>query len=593
MTTSASVRRDLVSSTPTWFLVAALAAAVTAVHLIMGWHSEGPVVFDDEGGYLRIARHLAGEGPAAGVRYFPGYSLLIVPIHWALGSTWVIFLGVKVLNAALGATTVVLAYLTTGYLLPRDQRSKRLGTTALVALYPSYLLFSNQAFSENALVPLSLLLAYLVARLVPERPTLGAAAGFGALAAYAVVVHPRAVGVVVALGVVIAVWWSPWHVNWRRITTLGVGFAAVAVVGYVLLRWERSGAPPGSGSYQLGRIIERRSGLEGLRVVAVGAAGQLLYLVVTTGGMVVLGAFEVVRRTRAAWRERDRDARTAVVVYAGLVSTLVFATSAVSISPPPESLRPDAVLYGRYNEGVLAPLMLVGAAALVSGRFRLWDRERWWRGVLPWLVGSIGVTALAVEWWQQDQLLGVHVGNPFNILTLYPVVASMGGVEPLALGVLGLIAATAFLLSARRSPALAVGLALVAFVGLAARMAFFYLPRDHYDPRERERVVAETVNDLDERFSVDCVGVDRARQPIYHVQLYRWYVDDARLVEFSSDVGEPEVPCGPLVVSGRADLDDSYSGVRLVTREGRGIESHLWVLPGRLQERLEAEGMLS
>lgn len=581
------------SSTPTWFLVAALAAAVTAVHLITGWHAEGPVVFDDEGGYLRIARHLAGEGPVAGVRYFPGYSLLIVPIHWALGSPWAVFVGVKVLNALLGATTAVLAYLTTGYLLPRHERWRRLGATAVVSLYPSFTLFSNQAFSENALIPLSLLLALLVARWLPERPVWSAGAGLGALGAFALIVHPRSLGIAAALGVVVSAWWWPWPRNARRLLAFAGGLAVVGLLGLVLVQWERTGAPVGSGSYQLDHIVGDRIGIEGLRRVVVGAAGQALYLIVATGGVAVLGGVTFVRAMQRFWGDGDRSATTALVTHAGLATALVFVTSAVFISPGADSVRPDTVLYGRYNEGAIAPFLLLGATELVSGGFRLWDRERWWRGVLPWVVGLVFVTAVAVRWWQQSQLLGVHVDNPFNVLTLYPVLAAVGGVEPLALAALGAVTATTLLLVARRSWPVAVGLAAVAFLVLAARMAFFYLPRDHYDPRERERVVAEAANALDERFGVECLGVDRARQPIYHVQLYRWYVDGARIEEFSSDVGSPEVPCSPLVISGRTDLDEAYPGARLVTREGRGIESYLWVLPGELQEQLEAEGMLS
>lgn len=572
-------------------LVGGIALGVGAVHLLMGWHSEGPVVFGDEGGYLRIARHLAGDGPVAGTKYFPGYSLLIVPIHWALGSTGAIFNGVKTVNAFLGATTVVLAFLTTGYLLPRHERWRRLGATALVSLYPSYLLFSNHAFSENALVPLSLLLAYLVARLVPGRAGGGAVAGVGALAASTVVVHPRSVGMVAALGVVVAVWWWPWSANWRRIAALTVGFVVVVVGGFLLLQLERSGAPSGDGSYQLGGIIERRTSFEGLRAIGVGAAGQLLYLVVSTGGMVVLGAVDVVRRLRGAGAGGDRSPRTALVVYAGLASLTVFATSAVSISPHAGFPRPDAVLYGRYNEGALAPLLLVGASVLVSGRYRLWDHERWWRSVLVWVVGLIIATAAIVELWQIEALLGQATDNPFNILTLYPLVIFFGGVDPLAIAGVGVFGAVVFLGVSRRSPALGVALASLAFLAIAVRVAVFHLPAAHYDLRARERVVAQTVNAIDERFGVGCVGLDQTERPVYHFQLYRWYVDDARLTEFSSAIGE--APCGPLVATSRTDLDAVYSGARLVTREGGMIESYLWVLPGELQEQLEAEGIHS
>lgn len=573
----------------TWVLVGGLAVAVATLHLITGWHSEGPVVFDDEGGYLRIARHLAGEGPVATTKYFPGYSLLITPIHWALGSTGAIFSGVKVLNAALGGATAVFAYLASGYLLPGDDRWKRLGATALVSLYPSYLLFSNQAFSENALVPLSMLLAYLVARWAPGRPGWSAAIGLGALGAYALVVHPRSIGVAAALVVVIGLWWWPWSANIRRVAAFVAGAVVVGIIGLVIVQWERSGGGPGGSTYRLERIIEKRDGWEGVRTLLAGGAGQVLYLVTVTGGLVVLAAVEFSRAVGRAWRDRDRSASTALVAYAGLTTLLVFVTSAVFISPTPDSGRPDAALYGRYNEGLLAPFLLVGASTLLSGRVRLWDPGRRRRGALPWALGSIAVSVAVVVVWQSDTLLAQPVNNPFNILALFPVVIFLGGVEPVPIALLGMGAVGAFLTLGRRAPGLAVLLGIAAFVALAGRMAFFHLPQAHYDVREAQREVAETVNVVDDRFGVECVGADRFDQPIYHVQLYRWYVDDAHLREFSSDVGEP--PCGPLVVTSRTDLDASYPGAQLVAREGGEIESFLWVLPGELQEQLHATGV--
>ncbi len=564
----------------TWVLVGGLALVVAGVHLVTGWHSEGPVVFGDEGGYLRIARHLAGEGPVATTKYFPGYSLLIAPVHWALGSTGAIFNGVKVLNAALGGVTAVFAYLASGYLLPRGDRWKRLGVTALVSLYPSYLLFSNQAFSENPLVPVSMLVAYAVARLVADRPGWLPAAGLGGLAAFAVVVHPRAIVVPAALAFVVGVWWWPWRRHRRCLLALASGVAVVAVAGLALVLWERSGAGPGAATYQVDRIVEKRLGLEGLRTVLVGMAGQILYLLVTTAGLAVLAGLEFARATRRAWVEGDRSPATALVVYAGLTSIVVLGMSAWFISPAPDSGRPDAILYGRYNEGLVAPIMLIGAAVLVSGRFRVWDPTRWWRGAVPLAIGLIVATGAVVELWQAGQLFESPVNNPFNILAIYPVVVFFGRVDPAIFAVLGIVGAGVFLVLGRRRPAVAVMLGVTAFLAVALRMAFFHLPDAHYEVRAEQRRVAVAANQVVEERGLECVAVDRFESAIYHFQLYRWYVDEADLEEFSSD--QSDVPCSPAVITSRRDLDADYPGAQLIEREGGEIDVFLWLLPGRV-----------
>src|SRR6185295_169650 len=95
------------------------------------------------------------------------------------------------INALLGAVITFVIWRLVLVLGPADMtRRTRLLATAAVALYPSWLLYTNLTWSENLLVPIAAALVLYAGRLARGAPAL-VALGYGVLAGGAYLAHPR------------------------------------------------------------------------------------------------------------------------------------------------------------------------------------------------------------------------------------------------------------------------------------------------------------------------------------------------------------------------------------------------------------------
>ena len=182
------------------------------------WFSRGqsvPLANPDESAYLIAGRVLAG-GPATDFSYSTlyqaGYPLLIAPVYWFTSNTVTVYHAVLVINAAISALLMPLAYV----------MGRRLGlvrpaayaVAAVAALLPAGLFYSEFAMTD-AIYPVLVLAwlltvhTWLTAR--SARGQYAAAAGSALLAGYAYAVHSRGAVIVlsyVAVGLLIA---------WRRL----------------------------------------------------------------------------------------------------------------------------------------------------------------------------------------------------------------------------------------------------------------------------------------------------------------------------------------------------------------------------------------
>src|SRR5271154_3895151 len=175
---------------------------------VRAWFSRGqsvPLANPDESAYLIAARVLAG-GPATDFSYSTlyqgGYPLLIAPVYWFTSNAVTVYHAVLLINAAVSALLMPLAYVT----------GRRLGLVRpaayalamVTALLPAGLFYAEYAMTD-AIYPV-LVLAWLltVHSWLTARSIRGqylAAVGSALLAGYAYAVHSR--GTVIVAGYVL------------------------------------------------------------------------------------------------------------------------------------------------------------------------------------------------------------------------------------------------------------------------------------------------------------------------------------------------------------------------------------------------------
>jgi hypothetical protein len=536
-----------------------------------------PVVHADEYSYLYEAHYLALGGPSphtagyAEALGYPGYSLLLAPLWWLSKEPAEVYRGALVINALLAGGTVVLLYALAGRLAPRLSLGTRVLGTAVVAAYPSFLLFSNLAESENLLIP-GFLLVCLLAMTAFDRRRPKEWAALGAAAGLLCLVHPRAFAVLVAL-VAVSLWvLRPLRASWMAVASLGAGLVVSLAASAALILYSTSGVTSGPGLAHLGVVRATVFTLYDL-------AGQLLYLLAATVGLFVLGAFfaaRVMGVTRSGLPSGDRRPLIAFIFLSLAGIWLLGSIQLAGLN----------VVNGRYNEAALAPILLLGVICAQDLQGSVAPRSVVRLAVI--VIAAIVVCAAVVGLGRPDQTHSPAVtGDTFAI----NAVLTGGGwsLDAVLVASAGIVSTVAALASWRR--AFVVGAAVT--IGLFAPSAVTaYVHLVHGSARlASERVVPDTLARLHRQFGANegCVGYDSTTNMPFFFYNDRLFYPSARFSPVDSAAGQ--LPCSDLVVSGRLDLGSSYRGARLVTVENR-VAQALWVLPGALQERLSAAGQL-
>ena len=367
---------------------ALLVAAGWAVQLgLRVWLSRGqtvPLANPDESAYLIAARVLAGGPPtdfSDSTLYQGGYPLLITPVFWFTQNPVTVYHAVLVINAAVSAGLMPLAYLA-GRRLGLGRLAAYL-VAAVTALLPAGVFYAEYAMTD-AIYPvlvLAWLLAthsWLTARSV--RGQYAAAAGSALLAGYGYAVHSR--GTVIVVGYVAVGILTFWRRLARRgtVAVAALALAAAGTASWALDRYLTSAMYPEGTRDLTAQMKTALHTVHGAINVLEMAAGQMWRLVLDSWGLAGIGLV----------------AATAAIVYRGtridlrIMAALGVAVTVVTASTVPAALPPDQSqtwASGRYLDGMIVVFFLVGAVVLLRARART---------ILGCAAGAAALTVLAV-----------------------------------------------------------------------------------------------------------------------------------------------------------------------------------------------------
>lgn len=536
------------------------------VHAALALVMRVPIVMYDEYGYFATARRLAGEGQATHLRYYPGYAFALVPAFLVSPTSDGAYrVSLLVINGLLGALTTLLIWQLIRVLAPQVTRRLRLRATVAVAVYPSWLLYTDLTWSENLIVPVGAALVLLAGRLARGAPPWLALA-YGALAGFAYLTHPRGLAMTGAAVVVGLVVLAPAG-RLLRATLMLVSAGALTIATPAIARWATD-----STDFKSEGLL--RSGLSDLPHLAASIAGQLFYLAAATYGLAPLGGYGLVCMVR---REGVRSERGAIALAALAAATGMLLVAGIYWHDP---FRSDQMIYGRYNEATLVPILVAGVLALVTTPL---TRRRI----------AVLLVPIAVLWIVPQLVWGsaLRANEPvnFNILGVAPVVALGDGIQPVVIAAVHGLAAVVLVLVARRRAGLAL-------LGLCVGLSVFSLGIDaglfrtgSRDRADEQRITVklrriESVVPAAQR----CVAFDRHTVDVFAATSYRYRVDGWRFAQ----PGEPK--CADLFLI-RLPVDQIPAlapGARIVAREQKGSTNTLWVRPGPLQDALAKAGLL-
>lgn len=419
-----------------------LAVLGIGVAIVRWWFSHDRDVFHvapDEPGSLAMARWLSG-----GTRWSmfdhatwrPGLATLIAPIYWLTDDAATVVHGALMINAAIaGIAAAILARLAL-----RLTDLSPIGcvlAAAAIALTPASLSASANIWAESLVTATSLatiwyLLTYF------DRPRLVTGIAAIGWSIVGVTSHGRLMPLI-ATTAMLTVGQSLWRHRWWRaaglttFTALG-SYASFAYADFVFEAvWD---SPADNNT--VNTVIERLDDPVGLLTTAL---GQAWYQLVATLGLFGVGSFLVLRA--CIWRSGSAGLRpsSARIVAFSIIPLLGLSTAFMTART-----RSDHLIYGRYNDAVVWPVLLIAVAWLV----RLAHVHRWARswalasGVVIAMVSSgIGVYLL------HDETLSESVGVRPMIAGLLPWLGTNGSIHALWLTAAGVAGFLVLLVLAR------------------------------------------------------------------------------------------------------------------------------------------------
>ena len=563
--------------------------------------AEQPIILADEVGYLANARYLAGSAPLPNMQpsqfYHFGYSVLLLPAFWLFADPVSSYKAAIVINALLLSALYFPLYFILSSFLDVSRRMARF-IAFTCCLYPSLVLYSSFAWSENAFIPFYAGATALFGMFLGSRSSRDALL-FGFLAGFLYTIHPRAlpvVAIVLAYLLVLAfLRVLPKRQALLSAATLGAVFVITRVVNGHLkaMGWA------GGGEFSTTKLAVRLLPGSGFPALIERALGQVLYLSQASHGLFLVGFAAVLwlvfERARSDSPARLlASPRTGVPIFVMLTAAGVFSASCVSklySIHGPDGVRGADIVHGRYNE---AFAVLFIAFALAECCRKPLANRKVLLAVFGVAVTTLCLTAVVAAevrdaQWRHDpsvpeesrreEVLPSEV-DAVNVPGIYPLVRLFGGLNLYAMS----LASLAFFV------VLAVAMRSTRRGGMALLVLLFSVfalenHRHYLGPTiKRARPVLDFVAHLDRVGPFTSISYDAAHhepEVFFGAQFLM-----PRTVFHRFDSRRREVPDSEAVISGNKWRQARRLKAKFVVSSG--WDNALWVLPGAIQSRLPA-----
>jgi hypothetical protein len=531
------------------------------VRLALARLRHGPTLVADEVNYLLNARVLVGGTPGQlRLASFShgGYSALIAPLVAIHASPRTVYGLVLVANAALAASLAPLLYLLVARVLQPPRRVAVWAAFAAAA-YPSVTVFSQVALAENLLLPLTVVWLLLFAWLLDVRSVWSrtiCAGAFGLCGAALYAVHGRMIVAtaltVAALAVLALSRRLPPGAALVGIALAGLGLVGTHALDHFLVATNYGGRTASEIGFGISNLREA----SGVTAVARNLVGQTWYVIVASLGLLLTVAVVDGRMFVNRVRRGDLDGSALVILLllaAGAGLLVVSALSFRTVS------RPDILVYGRYVDVVMPPLV---AMALV--RLTRHDRQ-----------DRLGI-ALAVVAAATAAVVTLHAvihpprePNRWNVASLPFLTLQLGSISLIGAG---LVTGAALLVATRlrrRAPLLLVPAVILAFAATTAVV-------------EREPVLSADRGDYPRGWTspgtaahAGAIAYDTSAYDVIGLYVYQWFLPHDRFVLYSG----AGIPHTPYVISSRSwPRRHPGAGARAVWRDP-GRDQVLFRLP--------------
>jgi len=359
-----------------------------------------PYVFNDELGYWGNASYIAGydwgeimEGMAY---YSYGYSFVLAFLLKLFTTPEIIYRVAALFNVMFMVATFFLNYLIFRTLFKKISPILLQLCAFCFTLYSSYLVQSKIAWPETILLFMFSLILFLLIHLNRE-PKIWKTIVLGISSIYIYIIHQRTLGILLSILIIIFIMFFLKRINKKQL----FAFVLTCIVCFIASNWFKKelidnlykvsgGVLANDYSSQIKKVKTLFS-LNGLKAFINALSGQVFYLGTSTFLLFYLGIFKsfegsyrCVKSIVKKIRKKSFEMNKYDIIYLFLclcIGSTIAISSISKISPQ----RIDHLVYGRYNELLVAVVSGIGICSLIENQMKY----------LKVLIGSIVAYSLS------------------------------------------------------------------------------------------------------------------------------------------------------------------------------------------------------
>lgn len=339
-------------------------------------------VLDDEFGYWGNAAYFTGldwSGVASNINYYSyGYSIILIPLFWIFDNPIVMYKASIILNCILLCGSFLLCY-NIAKKLSKDDINKYvlILISFTISMYPAYIVQSNVAWSECALIFFYWLVVYLFT-LINEKSKPITLFTLGFICTYLYIIHQRTIGILISIIIVIVFMKVTNKINLKQLYYFFIGVLILLVVHIIIKSNIQSNLYLASNhivnndfSGQITKL-KKLFTLNGFINFNWIYFCQLFYFGQATFLISFISILELIKNlvflSKSYISLKDirviNNSKT-TYIYLFLILSLV-STSAISSLFMINPSRIDHILYGRYNEMIIGPIVLIGLLSIIN-----------------------------------------------------------------------------------------------------------------------------------------------------------------------------------------------------------------------------------
>lgn len=354
--------------------IVVLSVALAVVYLIHITDLYQLYVLHDEFGYWANAAYFAGfdwSGVASLSPYYSyGYSVLLIPLLLIFKDSVLMYRAAIVLNCIFYIAAFIVSRACARLMFPKLNRYVSVLLCFLLALYCNNLLQVNIAWGE-ALLYFMYWLSFYTLIIYSRKRNLPALIAFIAECFFMYMIHQRTLGVIIAgLITIVVMFLQDKHISIKKIIVPVSVVAGVLLVAFLIKelvinnvwKWTDSGlAGQNDYSGQWNKVVSLFTSKNGIPNLVMHVCGKILYLMVASCSLIFWGLRLCIRRLLPKKRN------IFFPVHLFLILSLLGTVGIVSIYMS-TGMRIDCVVYGRYMEFMVGPLMMIGLHSLARRR---------------------------------------------------------------------------------------------------------------------------------------------------------------------------------------------------------------------------------